>query len=82
MVHILIGCREDISGILEERIRQLDAGIEGLCSAVQAAAALTPHKAWKRELHHIETFQKSIHGSSFSNPPIKIPVSMFVFTSH
>ena len=29
-----------------------------------------------------EMFQKSIHGSSFSNPPIKIPVSMFVFTSH
>ena len=41
-------------------------------------ACLRPPDSWlglERELRHFtEMFQKSIHGSSFSNPPIKIPV--------
>ena len=53
MVHILIGGGEDISGILEQRIGELDAGVEGLRPAVQSAR-LTAHQAWGNIIHHID----------------------------
>ena len=45
MVHVLTGCGEDISGILEQRIGEFDASVESLCSAIQPAANLTSDQA-------------------------------------
>ena len=46
MVHVLRCRGEDVPGVLQQGVRELDAGVEGLRPAVQSAR-LTAHQAWE-----------------------------------